>query len=211
MKHIVKQVEPTLFAQWKAANPGATYNVDLCNFGNPAAMAARTALKNSLLAEQKYICCYCECRVSDANSHIEHFRPKDPAQFPHLQLEYSNLMASCTKKPMGMPDEHCGHKKGNFFSADLVSPLEVDCSSHFTYKMDGTIAGIDQRGRVTVEKLHLDSELLNNQRKELIDDFLEIDDNDTLQAEITTHLDESGAVLGEFLTMVDYLHKSGQL
>ena len=42
-------------------------------------------------------------------------------------------------------------------------------------------------------------------------DFLEIDDNDTLQAEITTHLDESGAVLGEFLTMVDYLHKSGQL
>ena len=39
----------------------------------------------------------------------------------------------------------------------------------------------------------------------------EIDDNDTLQAEITTHLDESGAVLGEFLTMVDYLHKSGQL
>lgn len=211
MKYIVKRVEPALFVQWKSAHPGATYKDDLCNFGDSAAMAARTALKNSLLAEQKYLCCYCECRISDANSHIEHFKPKDPALYPHLQLEYSNMLASCTKEPMGPPDEHCGHKKGNFFSADLVSPLEADCSSHFTYKMDGTIAGCDQRGRVTVEKLHLDSALLNNQRKTLIDDFLAIDDEDALQAEIIAHLDESGAVLGEFLTMVDYLHRNGQL
>lgn len=210
MKHIVKQVEPLLFTQWKAACPGATYDGDLCS-NNNAAKRAKKALKNSLLAEQKYICCYCECRVSDANSHIEHFRPKDPAQFPHLQLEYSNLLASCTKNPIGPPDEHCGHKKSNFFSADLVSPLEVDCSSHFTYKMDGTIAGADRRGRVTVEKLHLDSALLNNQRKNLIDDFLDIDDDDELQSEIASYLDESGPVLGEFLTMLDYLHSNGQL
>ena len=70
MKHIQKLAEPLLFTQWKEAHPEATYNNDLCNFGDAAAVAARAALKNSLLAEQKYICCYCECRISDGNSHI---------------------------------------------------------------------------------------------------------------------------------------------
>ena len=211
MKYIQKQAEPLLFTQWKAAHPGAKYSVDLCNVSDATARAAKAALKNSLLAEQKYICCYCECRISDANSHIEHFKPKDPTQFPHLQLEYSNLFASCTKQPTGSPDEHCGHKKDNFYSTDLISPLETDCSNHFAYKMDGTIEGTDVRGRLTVEKLHLDSALLDSQRKRLIDDFINIDDEAELQSEITEHLDTSKVVLGEFFTMVEYLHANGQL
>lgn len=211
MKYIQKQAEPLLFTRWKAAHPDAKYSVDLSNVSDAAARAAKTALKNSLLAEQKYICCYCECRISDANSHIEHFKPKDPTQFPHLQLEYSNLFASCTKQPTGSPDEHCGHKKDNFYSSDLISPLEPDCSNHFAYKMDGTIEGTDVRGRLTVEKLHLDSALLDRQRKRLIDDFINIDDEAELQSEITEHLDTSKVVLGEFFTMVEYLHANGQL
>lgn len=211
MKYIQKHVEPTLFVQWKSAHPDATYKDDLCNFNDQQALAARTALKKSLLEEQKFICCYCECRISDANSHIEHFRPKDLSQFPEFQLEYDNLFASCTKLPTGSPDEHCGHKKSNFFSTDLVSPLEADCSSHFTYKMDGSIGWCDERGRVTVQKLHLDSALLDCQRKNLIDDFLSISDNDELQQEIEDHLDASRSVHGEFYTMIDYLHSNGQL
>lgn len=211
MKYIQKNPEPTLFAQWKAAHPNATFKDDLCRIGDADAMAAKTALKDSLLAEQKYICCYCECRVSNANSHIEHFRPKDPTQFPHLQLVYSNLFASCTKEPSGTPDEHCGHKKGNYFSNDLVSPLEADCSSHFTYKMDGSIGWTDDRGRITVQKLHLDSALLDNQRKSLIDGFLAINDDAELQSDIDTHLDENDTHLGEFYTMIEYLHNNGQL
>ena len=211
MKYIQKQAEPLLFAQWKTAHPGATYKNDLCNASDATAVMAKAALKSSLLAEQKYICCYCECRISDANSHIEHFMPKDPTQFPHLQLEYSNLFASCTKQPTGSPDEHCGHKKETFYSADLISPLEPDCSSHFAYKMDGTIEGTDVRGRLTVQKLHLDSALLDRQRKRLIDDFINIDDDAELQSEIANHLDASKAFLGEFFTMVEYLHASGQL
>lgn len=211
MKHIQKQVEPLLFTQWKAAHPGATYKDDLCNFSDADAMAARVALKNNLLVEQKYICCYCECRVSDANSHIEHFKPKDVTQFPLLQLEYSNLFVSCTKRPTHSPDEHCGHKKDNFYSPDLVSPLEPDCSSHFAYKMDGTIEGTDDRGRLTINKLHLDSALLDNQRKCLIDGFLGINDDTELKREIDEHLNVNNNILGEFYTMVEYLHASGQL
>ena len=200
-----------MFAQWKAAHPNAIFKDDLCRIGDADAMAAKTALKDSLLAEQKYICCYCECRVSNANSHIEHFRPKDPTQFPHLQLVYSNLFASCTKEPSGTLDEHCGHKKGNYFSNDLVSPLEADCSSHFTYKMDGSIGWTDDRGRITVQKLHLDSALLDNQRKSLIDGFLAINDDAELQSDIDAHLDENDTHLGEFYTMIEYLHNNGQL
>lgn len=211
MKYIQKNPEPTLFAQWKAAHPNATFKDDLCRIGDADAMAVKTALKDSILAEQKYICCYCECRVSNANSHIEHFRPKDPTQFPHLQLVYSNLLASCTKEPSGTPDEHCGHKKGNYFSNDLVSPLEADCSSHFTYKMDGSIGWTDDRGRITVQKLHLDSALLDNQRKSLIDGFLAINDEAELLSDIDAHLDENDTHLGEFYTMIEYLHNNGQL
>ncbi|MGM9749383.1 MAG: retron system putative HNH endonuclease [Candidatus Cryptobacteroides sp.] len=211
MKHIKKNAEPTQFADWKTANPNARYKDDLCNFKDGAALTARTALKRSLLSEQKYICCYCECRVSDSNSHIEHFRPKDASQFPQLQLEYSNLLASCTKTPTGLPDEHCGHKKGNFFSTDLVSPLEIDCSSHFGYMMDGSICGLDVRGSLTIQKMNLDSSLLNTKRKNLIDYFLNIDDVDEFNQEIEYHLDEGRPKLGEFFTMIDYLHSNGQL
>ena len=209
MRYINKQVEPARFAQWKLAHPRATYDNDLCGNSRGARRAKRD-LKASLLAEQKYICCYCECRVIDANSHIEHFRPKDANMFPHLQLDYNNLFVSCIKNPPGGVDIHCGHRKGNFFSTDLVSPLESDCASHFTYMMDGTIYGSDTRGCITRDKLHLDSELLNTRRKLLIDSFL-ICEEDELQAEIDAHLDVNAIQLEEFFTMIDYLHSSGQL
>ena len=210
MKFIHKNPEPQLFASWKAVHPNATYKNDLSNLSDPDAVAAKHALKNSLLAEQKYICCYCECRIADATSHIEHFRPKDQNQFPQLQLDYNNLFASCTKRPTGSSDEHCGHKKGSYFSPDLVSPLEVDCSSHFKYKMDGSIEHCDSRGKTTIEKLHLDSALLDSQRKALIDYFLNLNAAD-LQNEIVNHLDETGSQLGEFFTTIEYLHNTGQL
>lgn len=121
------------------------------------------------------------------------------------------MHASCTKEPTGSPDEHCGHKKRDYFSTTLVSPLEADCSSHFTYRMDGSIHGSDARGYLTVRKLHLDSALLDRQRKALIDDILDIDSEEDLQAEISRHLNNGDVRLGEFYTMVEYLHRSGLL
>ena len=70
--------------------------------------------------------------------------------------------------------------------------------------------GTDNRWRLTVEKLHLDSALLDNQRKKLIDGFLSIDDEAELQNEIKEHLDESQSVMCEFFTMIEYLHGNGQ-
>lgn len=204
MKHIIKAVEPADFTAWKAANPGATYRHDLCNNHDRAAVSAKRILKQALLAEQHYLCCYCECRISAADSHIEHFKPKGVAAYAHLQLDYSNLHASCTLQPTGSVDEHCGHKKGNSFSPDLVSPLEPDCSSHFTYTLNGHIGHTDKRGKETISMLSLDSALLNRQRKLLIDTFTGFDEAE-LPDEIAIHLDTSQPAHGEFFTMIEYL------
>lgn len=50
-------------------------------------------LKEILLKEQGYICCYCGQRVEETNSHIEHVRPKKENK--HLTYEYYHLLISC--------------------------------------------------------------------------------------------------------------------
>lgn len=209
MKYICKGAEPAAFAQWKAINPQATYH-DLSDRQFPGSVLAKTALKQALIAEQGEICCYCECRIQPNNSHIEHFKPKGNRLYAALQLDYSNLLASCGIRPLLGSDEHCGHKKGCDYTTDLVSPLETDCSSHFSYQLDGTIGHTDARGYISIRMLHLDSALLNRQRKSLIDYFLSFDDEE-LQEEIDIHLDINRSSFGEFFTMIEFLHSNGNL
>lgn len=196
MKQIVKHPEPAAFSLWKAANPTATYK-DLQG-------EVKSALKQALIKEQGYLCCYCECRIRNASSHIEHFKPKGKPAYASLQLDYENLFASCTIRPTGDPDEHCGHKKGDAFMDVLVSPLEADCASHFSYQLNGHIVAKDERGSATIKLLHLDSELLNQQRKNLLDYFLEME-QDELSQELDAHLAHDAPYFGEFYTMIDSL------
>ncbi|OWY21398.1 TIGR02646 family protein [Sphingobacteriales bacterium UPWRP_1] len=63
---------------------------------------AFTALRKNLLKEQGYICCYCQSQIDLANVNglslmrVEHFIPKGGTEKDEsLQLEYSNLLASC--------------------------------------------------------------------------------------------------------------------
>lgn len=197
MKYIVKSAEPTGFTNWKAANPKASYS-DITRH-------VKSWLKQSLLEEQHYICCYCECRIDSNNSHIEHFKPKARDKYPELQLSYSNLHASCGCNISKGEDIHCGHKKSNEYSPLLVSPLEKDCHTHFGYTLDGGISGKSNRGEESIRILHLDSELLKEQRKTLIDYFLDIPNPETLQDEINSHLNTTNPQFGEFYTMIELL------
>lgn len=204
MKHIIKAPEPATFTNWKTANPGATYKKHLSDPADANAATAKRALKQALLDEQHYICCYCEGRIGAHDSHIEHFLPKGDPAYAHLQLDYGNLHASCTLRPTGDPDEHCGHRKGDTYSTQLISPLETDCATHFTYTLNGHIAHTDSRGDFTITTLNLGSALLNTQRKLLIDTFLAFDEAD-IPAEIAAHLDTSRTMYGEYYTMIEYL------
>ena len=213
MKHIVKQAEPADFSNWKSTYPEAEYEDLGNNDAFPGASNAKRALRSALLAEQHGLCCYCETRIDNGDFHVEHFRPKDRRRVPSfrpLQLEYSNLHACCRRIPAGISDEYCGHKKENEFDDRLVSPLEPDCEIHFTYDINGHIAGTDERGTETVRILNLDSVLLSTSRKRLIEEFEGFDDEE-YTAEIHRHLDADAAVYGEFYTTIRYLHEAGKL
>lgn len=200
MKHITKHSEPAAFTTWKVNNPAATYKDDL-----DREREIKKELKNSLLKEQHYLCCYCECRIRKENSHIEHFKPKGDPKYAHLQLEYNNLHASCGKDRSGKKEEHCGHKKYNEYQEELISPLEPHCATHFTYNTSGEIGYTSKRGRITIDLLNLNSALLKTMRKKLIDYFLiELDDNE-VNEELKIHLDTTKVEFGEFYTMIEYL------
>lgn len=203
MKYINKATEPQEFTDWKLAKPNAVYN-DLIN-------PEKAILKDSLLKEQKNICCYCECRIYSGDSHVEHFKPKGMFKFPQLQLEYLNLHASCMKTPLANVDNRCGHKKENYFSVNLISPLETDCHTHFTYTLNGEIKSTNTKGQDTITILNLDSSLLRAQRNSLIDYFISDVNDEERTNEITNHLSGNNQNTGEFHTMIEYLHATKQL
>ena len=71
MKSIQKGIEPEIFTQWKAlANEG--WQPTYANLSG----VEKQAVKQSLTSEQGYLCCYCERRLTDDDSHIEHFKPQ---------------------------------------------------------------------------------------------------------------------------------------
>ena len=174
MKHIVKDMEPASFSAWKTAHPGAVYN-DLNQLAN---RLVKADLKQSLLTEQGYICCYCEREIAENTSHIEHFKPKDShLPYTHLQLDYTNLHACCNLYASAAAPNICGMKKENVYDARLISPLEPDCASHFVYAYDGSVAPVagDVRAVYTIRLLGLNSAFLQAMRKAVIDNFLDGD------------------------------------
>jgi len=89
-------------------------------------------LRQHLIEEQSGLCIYCERRIDQANSHIEHLIPQ--SHEPNLRFDYSNLTVSCNGDQCETPidnatydpeDIHsCGHKKSDAFdSARFLNPV----------------------------------------------------------------------------------------
>ncbi|TYT75596.1 retron system putative HNH endonuclease [Desulfobotulus mexicanus] len=204
MKFIKKQKEPAGFSDWKALaneNWQPTYkNLS----GEP-----KKKLKIALMAEQGYICCYCERRLKDKDSHIEHFMPQsNPAVDP---LDYGNLLCSCQVQIKEGEPRHCGNLKDNWYDPDLlISPLDPDCESRFVFTGDGSIMPADDKDMAafkTIEKLGLSIGKLNALRAAAIEPFL--DDqipSEEFEKFISDYLfkDQSGQ-FAEFWTSINYL------
>jgi uncharacterized protein (TIGR02646 family) len=197
MRTISKEAEPNFFTTWKQAHPHAKYE-DLSR-------KVKRDLKESLIKEQKGLCCYCESLIDKDHSHIEHFKPKGVAEFSHLELDYNNLHASCTKNAIAGMDVHCGHKKDCYYSETLLSPLEPNCHTHFSYTMDGKIHAADPQGTEAINVYNLNSELLIKKRKSLIESLTE---EDITEEDIIDHIDDTKDKLGEFITMITYLYNN---
>lgn len=204
MKRIFKQPEPAALSDWKARA-----NADWQPTYDDLRGREKDAVKQSLMAEQGHICCYCERRLRDMDSHIEHFRPQNDALCD--PLDYGNLLCSCQNKiPKGDP-RHCGNLKNGWFDQDLlISPLAEACEEHFAYSGDGQIRTTDptdRAARVTIEKLGLGIPKLNDLRKSAIEPFL---DPELSEVEFRQFLaaylrPDAQGLLGEFWTTIHYL------
>ncbi|WP_332450037.1 retron system putative HNH endonuclease [Methanoculleus sp.] len=184
MRYIAKHDEPKKFRDWKAlANEDWKPSFDILQ--NPE----KTVLKESLLDEQGYICCYCETYIDVDTCHIEHFCPQSSSQSRSraLDIDYNNMHCSCdgtdeneSKKIIGL---HCGKKKDDDFFKGLISPLSKECQNRFIYPPTGEIGPADDEdiaAKRTIELLALDLPKLRSLRKAAIDAFLDpqIDDDE---------------------------------
>ncbi|MDO4540017.1 MAG: retron system putative HNH endonuclease [Syntrophomonadaceae bacterium] len=163
MKRIIKDKPPDFFEQWKL-DYLAIHGKEP-TFGNDFHGPQKQRLKETLLDEQGYICCYCMQRIGDYNSHLEHFKPQ--SKYPANDLDYDNILVSCDGYKLDA--SHCGHRKGPWYNeALIVSPLDEDVEAVFTYNADGTINASGYGGKETIKQLELNSFRLQRLRKSAI-------------------------------------------
>jgi len=204
MKHIVKDQNTPDFDKWKASA-----NDDWQPTYEDLSGTIKEEVKNSLIKEQGYICCYCERRLTDDGSHIEHFNPQsNNAVNP---LDYANMLCSCQNQLEQGEPRHCGHLKGDWFDNQLlVSPLDPDCEGHFTYTADGKIQPAeksDDAARMTIEILGLNINKLNALRKKAIEPFLDENLNEQEFSQFVSGYlrKNTGGMFGEFWTTIYYI------
>lgn len=204
MKHIVKDQNTPDFDKWKASA-----NDDWQPTYEDLSGTTKKEVKYSLMKEQGYICCYCERRLTDDGSHIEHFNPRSNNVLN--PLDYTNMLCSCQNQLEQGEPRHCGHLKGDWFDNQLlVSPLDPDCEGHFTYTADGKIQPAeksDDSARMTIEKLGLNVNKLNALRKKAIEPFLDenLSEQEFFQFVSGYLRKNTGGMFGEFWTTIDYI------
>jgi uncharacterized protein (TIGR02646 family) len=167
MKRIVKGAPPPSFEEWKGL-ASESWSPTYGDLQNPQ----KRELHRALLEDQGWVCCYCGRRVDLSDSHIEHFRPQC-APWKHLELEYTNLLASCIREIEPDQPLHCGHAKGSQFDeAAQVSPLSEDCEQRFIYDLGGKELAAelsDAAASRMIEVLQLNVAYLRNRRREAME------------------------------------------
>jgi uncharacterized protein (TIGR02646 family) len=170
MKFVEKGEEPQEFVSWKNLA-----NDDWVPTYGALAGPPKQAVHRALLAEQGWLCCYCESQIDEKDSHIEHLRPQsDPAVDP---LDFSNMLCSCQRDTRKGEPLHCGNAKDDWYDENLfVTPVDPGCEARFAYTGDGRILPAQQDDAAameTIERLALGIPKLNARRAEAIAPFLD--------------------------------------
>ena len=134
MKQIIKTKEPTSLTQYRASISKDDLN-NLEKF-DTAPSKVKDELRDKLLNEQGFICCYCMSRVESRDSKIEHFKAR--SKYRNKQLDYSNLFIACLGgEGHSFKNQYCDTKKGNepLNHINLLTNIE----KNIKYKKDGFI------------------------------------------------------------------------
>ncbi len=183
MRHIQKKQEPESLTKWKQNKKNR--NKIWKNFNS----SIKQIVRQSLLEEQGYICCYCEMRIDASTCHVEHLIPRSVDR--SLMFDYYNFLASCQgedeeeKKPA-----YCGHKRKNQLLS--ISPLQESCTNTFNFTESGEIIASSrlenrEAAEQTISILGLNVPYLKRQRSAAIQGFLG-EDFDTLPQEMKQKL-----------------------
>ncbi|PID62350.1 MAG: TIGR02646 family protein [Gammaproteobacteria bacterium] len=162
MRTIQKNREPNSLTKHRQ-QPHASYN----NYMD------KNALRQSLVTEQRGLCCYCQSRIrpNATSMKIEHWQCQ--AAYPARQLDYRNLLGACLGGH-GRPEreQHCDTRKGNrnlcFYPADPAQPVE----RHFKFLGNGEITSDDAAIDTEIKNiLNLNLGQLVSNRKAVLDAF----------------------------------------
>lgn len=181
MKYIQKNDPPESLEKYKQTEGASFKDLDKNH------TSIKREIKNSLIAEQGGICCYCGTWIDRTNSMIEHFKPKDEDLFPELQLEYTNLLASClggqTERQKNRKFPLCcdANKKNRVIK---VSPTDSKCESYFKYDDDGNIYGTTPEACNAITILNLNNEVQKNRRRAAIEAYINLPKDTDWQKEI---------------------------
>lgn len=162
MLKVDKKSEPKFFKEFKRKVKPRNWD----DFGNIKSDLKNFILENEQKLNGEFYCPYCEQKISESNSHIEHIEPK--GKFPSKFDKYENLIISCNSK------NHCGHYKDSpnnkleFDSEKFINPTKEDPSSYFDYDIKtGEIVG---KNKASLVKVEYTTQLLNlNGNRELLE------------------------------------------
>jgi len=168
LKQILKTKEPISLTNYRASISKEDLN-NLEKF-DTSPSNVKDELRERLLKEQGFICCYCMDRVSSRNSKIEHFKPR--SLFCGEQLDYTNLFVACLGGEGCSPKKQsCDTRKGN----ELLKYINLlsDIEKSIEYKKDGSIFSNNQYiENELIQILNLNHQLLKNNRQEALNQLL---------------------------------------
>jgi uncharacterized protein (TIGR02646 family) len=193
MKYIEKQASPQAFEQWKESKKNRQEDLAKINDLTTKKLDTRwdnlkskadifNLLRESLLKEQGYLCCYCQQKISLELKTItlEHLiaRSVDGT----FLFEYTNLLASCLGGKKDETEEtnpsYCNQGRR---SAPLdITPLQKDCETHFDYfqiedadEWQIKVVGLTENAVNVIKLLNLNTPKLCRLRGESLSPFLE--------------------------------------
>ncbi|MDJ0662722.1 MAG: TIGR02646 family protein [Crocosphaera sp.] len=126
-------------------------------------------LREALLKEQGYICCYCLGRIEIDSMSIEHWLPK--SKFNVLETDYHNLLGCCqgggSAKNPNKNRHHCGVMKAD--KIIKINPTDTNFEDLIQYDETGEIYSTDQQiNQELTEILNLNIVKLVDERRQYI-------------------------------------------
>jgi uncharacterized protein (TIGR02646 family) len=209
MKMIEKQLKPPeRYKQWRSVQRRSPDYSDI-------PQELKRLLKQSMIREQKGLCCYCCGRINFESSHIEHLYPRHLCKTLNRkkQTDYKNMCASCNGIIENLSDyegEFCGHRKNNWYNQEyFISPLDSECENHFKYTSRGAIHAKDDNKKANemIRNLALDAYALNEARAAALEAIGYFNDDFDVEEAKKLLVEDLDGNLPSFSNIVEYFVK----